>query len=36
MEAVISIALGVWISAGGWIAYRSLKKEFANRGGTKK
>ena len=31
MELVISIALGVWISVGGWLAYRSLKKEYTNK-----
>lgn len=33
MELVISIALGTWISIGGWLAYKSLKKEYANKGG---
>ena len=28
MELVISIALGIWISLGGWLAYQSLKKEY--------
>lgn len=28
MEFVISIALGAWISFGGWLAYKSLKKEY--------
>ena len=28
MELVISIALGVWISIGGWLAFKSLKKEY--------
>lgn len=36
MELVISLALGAWISLGGWLAYRSLKKEFSDRGGEKK
>ena len=27
MELVISIALGAWISLGGWLAYKSLKNE---------
>lgn len=42
MELVISIALGAWISLGGWLAYKSLKKEFelnnipADKGGVKK
>lgn len=27
-ELVISIALGVWITIGGWLAYKSLKKEY--------
>lgn len=27
-ELVIGIALGAWISFGGWLAYRSLKKEY--------
>lgn len=36
MELVISIALGAWISLGGWLAYRSLKKEYNNNGGTEK
>lgn len=36
MELVISIALGAWISLGGWLAYRSLKKEYTNKGGTDK
>ena len=31
MELVISIALGVWISIGGWLAYRSLKKEYTGK-----
>ena len=31
MELIISIALGVWISIGGWLAYRSIKKEYAER-----
>lgn len=27
MELVISLALGIWISFGGWLAFRCLKKE---------
>lgn len=30
MELVISLALGAWISLGGWLAYRSLKKEYSD------
>lgn len=33
MELVISIALGAWISLGGWLAYKSLKKEYKDEGG---
>lgn len=33
MELVISIALGVWISLGGWLAYKSLKKEYGSNKG---
>ena len=36
MELVISIALGLWISVGGWLAYRSLKNEYTNKGGSDK
>lgn len=36
MELVISLALGLWISVGGWISYRSLKSEYSNEGGSKK
>lgn len=36
MELVISIALGLWISAGGWLAYRSLKNEYTNKGESDK
>ena len=28
MELVISIALGLWIFIGGWISYKTLKKEY--------
>lgn len=28
MELIISIALGAWISLGGWLAYKSLKNEY--------
>ena len=28
MELVIAVALGAWIAFGGWISYRSIKKEF--------
>lgn len=28
MELGISLALGAWISFGGWLAYKSLLKEF--------
>lgn len=31
MELVISIALGIWVSIGGWLAYRCLKKEYSNK-----
>lgn len=31
MELVISIALGAWIAFGGWISYRSIKKEFSGQ-----
>lgn len=31
MELVICIALGIWISFGGWLSYRSLKKEYDSR-----
>ncbi len=30
MELVIALALGAWIAFGGWISYRSIKKEFSN------
>lgn len=36
MELIISIALGAWISLGGWLAYRHLKKEYADKGGSNK
>lgn len=36
MELVISIALGIWISINGWISYKSLRKEYVNKGDTKK
>lgn len=36
MELVISIALGIWISIGGWLAYRSLKNEYSNKEESKK
>lgn len=28
MELVICVALGAWISFGGWLAYKSLKKDY--------
>ena len=28
LELVISIALGIWILIGGWLAFKSLKKEY--------
>lgn len=28
MELVVSIALGAWISLGGWLSYKSLKNEY--------
>ena len=28
MELVITLFLGAWISFGGWIGYRSVKKEY--------
>ncbi len=31
MELVIAIALGAWIAFGGWISYRSIKKEFSDQ-----
>ena len=36
MEWVISVALGVWISIGGWLAYRSIKKEYSDKRGDGK
>ncbi len=33
MELVIALALGAWISFGGWISYRSIKKEFSGKSG---
>lgn len=36
MELIISIGLGVWISFGGWLAYRNLIKEYSNDGGEEK
>ena len=33
MEVVIAIALGAWIAFGGWISYRSIKKEFSGNSG---
>ena len=36
MELVISLALGAWISIGGWLAYKNLKKEFSDREGENK
>lgn len=32
MELIIAIALGAWISFGGWISYRSIRKEFSDKG----
>lgn len=32
MELVISIALGLWISFGGWISYKSIKREYTGEG----
>ena len=29
MELVICVVLGAWISIGGWLAYKSLKKEYS-------
>ena len=34
MELVISLALGIWISFGGWLAYRNLKKEYGMSDGS--
>ena len=31
MELVISILLGVWIAIGGWLGYKSVKKEYATK-----
>lgn len=31
MELIIAIALGAWISIGGWLAYKNLKKEYTNK-----
>ena len=36
MELVISIALGVWIAVGGWVAYRSIRKEYDDQGGEER
>lgn len=36
MELVISIILGVWISVGGWLSYRNLKKEYDGEGDDQK
>lgn len=36
MELVISIALGIWISIGGWLAFKHINKEYANIGGSDK
>lgn len=36
MELIISICLGLWISIGGWLAYRGLKKEYTDKGDIKK
>ena len=33
MELIIAIALGAWISFGGWISYRSIKKDCSGRNG---
>ena len=31
-ELVVSLILGLWITAGGWLAYRSLKKDVFDEG----
>ncbi len=36
MELLISIALGAWISFGGWLAYKSLKAEYTDKGDTER
>jgi hypothetical protein len=35
MELIISIVLGVWIAIGGWVSYKSLKREYTDEGGEK-
>ena len=30
MELIIAVALGAWITIGGWLSYRSIKKEFSD------
>lgn len=30
MELIISVALGAWISIGGWVAYKALKEEYVS------
>lgn len=36
MELVISLSLGLWIFIGGWISYKTLKKEYNTKGGNRK
>lgn len=31
MELIISLALGAWIFIGGWVSYKSMKKEQENK-----
>ena len=33
MELVITLFLGAWIAIGGFLAYRSVKREYGNRKG---
>lgn len=36
MELVITIFLGVWIAAGGWLGYKSVKNEYCTEKGESK
>lgn len=36
MELLVSLALGAWISYAGWLAYKNLKKEYEDKGGSEK
>lgn len=35
MELIITLFLGAWIALGGWMGYRSVKKEYGKKEETR-